>query len=196
MKKNTLAFVALGVLAALAGVALAVATTATATHPNNSGAHVTICHATGSESNPYVQISPDAEGVISGHVGAGHQNGEDIIPPFDYYADGVLTHFAGQNWDVSHEAIYFNGCELVGSTTTTTETQPPPTQTVTVTTPGPTTTVPTPGPSSTVTVTTPGPTTTVTTPGKTRTVTKVVKRAVVKKVHVKTTSARSPKTTG
>src|SRR5882762_9905555 len=42
--------------------------------------HVTICHATGSSSNPFVIISPSASGVFHGHIR--HQGGRDIVPPF------------------------------------------------------------------------------------------------------------------
>lgn len=181
---------------ALAGVALSVATTATATNPNNAKNHVPICHATGSESNPFVRISPDAEGVISGHVE--HQDVNDIIPPFDYYNDaGVIVHFDGQNWNIAGQAIYFNDCNAAEVTTTTTPTTPEttPTQTVTVTTPGPTVNVPTPGPSTTVTVTTPGPTTTVTTPTGT-VVKKHLTKTAIRKVHIKTAAHKTPKTTG
>jgi hypothetical protein len=43
--------------------------------------HTTICHATGSNSNPYVVNNPANPGVNNGH--AGHQNGEDVIPAPD-----------------------------------------------------------------------------------------------------------------
>jgi hypothetical protein len=80
----------------------------------NSNAHnkITICHATGSATNPYVMISPNANGVISGHVG--HQDGRDIIPPFDYNDHGTIKHFAGQNWDTNGQATFNNGCKPVG----------------------------------------------------------------------------------
>ena len=77
-------------------------TSAPATPPATSGSsvsssaheHVTICHATGSSSNPYVRISPSASGVFHGHLG--HQDGRDIIPPFTY--DGQTY---SQNWDTA-----------------------------------------------------------------------------------------------
>jgi hypothetical protein len=47
---------------------------------------VTICHATGSSSNPYVMNHPAADGDVSGHDG----HGDDIIPPFTY-EDGGAT---------------------------------------------------------------------------------------------------------
>jgi hypothetical protein len=45
---------------------------------------VTICHATGSETNPYVLMEVNAAGVVNGHLGDDHQNGEDIIPEFTF----------------------------------------------------------------------------------------------------------------
>ncbi|HEX5585675.1 MAG TPA: DUF5979 domain-containing protein [Acidimicrobiia bacterium] len=72
--------------------------------------HVTICHRTNSNKNPYVEISPDKSGVLDGHAGhtgpvwndtlkADHTKWGDIIPPFD--------DFPGQNWDAAGQAIYF-----------------------------------------------------------------------------------------
>ena len=76
---------------------------------NNPGNKVTICHATGSQTNPYVRISPNANGVIHGHVG--HQDGRDIIPPFSYEQRGVTQNFPGQNWDAAGQAIFNNDCK-------------------------------------------------------------------------------------
>jgi uncharacterized repeat protein (TIGR01451 family) len=78
--------------------------------PTNCGppdsTDVSICHATGSSSNPYVLIAQlSAAGVFNGHLGAGHQGGEDIIPPFSYQAQTY-----SQNWDAPHQAIYNAGC--------------------------------------------------------------------------------------
>lgn len=94
-----------------AGAALAIAPGAALAQGNsNAGNKVTICHATGSTSNPYVMISPNANGVINGHAGSGHQAGRDIIPPFDYNDHGSSKHFPGQNWNASGQAIFNNGC--------------------------------------------------------------------------------------
>jgi hypothetical protein len=68
-------------------------------------------------------------GVIFGHLGFSHQDGRDIVPPFDYDANdnGMIDsneHFQ-QNWDAAHQAIFYNGCEvplgttIVNTTTTT-----------------------------------------------------------------------------
>lgn len=65
----------------------------------------TICHATGSESNPYVRITPSVSGVYNGHMG--HQDGEDIVPPFTY--KGVTY---SQNWDAEGQAIFNAGCAV------------------------------------------------------------------------------------
>jgi ABC-type sugar transport system substrate-binding protein len=66
---------------------------------------VTICHATGSASNPYVQITVSENAVREGkgHNRDGHQNGEDIIPPGPYDQDG-------RNWDAEGQTIYNDGC--------------------------------------------------------------------------------------
>jgi hypothetical protein len=45
---------------------------------------LTICHATGSATNPYVIITISKAGVVNGHYGTSHQGGRDIIPAFTY----------------------------------------------------------------------------------------------------------------
>lgn len=67
---------------------------------------ITLCHATGSEQNPFVSISISPAGAFNGHLGAGHQNGEDIIPPFQFNNQTY-----SQNWDSTGQAIYRNGCK-------------------------------------------------------------------------------------
>lgn len=78
---------------------------------SNAGNKVTICHATGSSTNPYVVITPNANGVINGHAGSGHQGGRDIIPPFSYNDQGSTKQFPGQNWNAAGQATYNNGCK-------------------------------------------------------------------------------------
>lgn len=65
----------------------------------------TICHATGSESNPYVRITPSVSGVYNGHIG--HQDDEDIVPPFTYKGTTY-----SQNWDAEGQAIFNAGCAV------------------------------------------------------------------------------------
>ena len=74
-----------------------------------------VCHATGSESNPYVYIVTSASGAYHGHMGNSpqHQLDEDIIPPFTY-KDVVYS----QNWDAEGQAI-FADCDEEGTTTET-----------------------------------------------------------------------------
>lgn len=77
----------------------------TASHgvAESAHAHVTICHATGSSSNPYVRISPSASGVFHGHLG--HQDGRDIVPPFTWKGQTY-----SENWTTVGMAIYNAGC--------------------------------------------------------------------------------------
>lgn len=96
-------------------VALTPLTAALATDQGNSNAQekVTICHATGSTTNPYVVITPDANGVVNGHYD--HQDSRDIIPQFTYNDHGTTKTFPGQNWDANGQAIYNNGCVLAST---------------------------------------------------------------------------------
>ena len=67
---------------------------------------VTICHATGSATNPYVQITLSVNAVRAGrgHNRDNHQGGEDIIPPGQSYDPD------GRNWDLASETFYNDGC--------------------------------------------------------------------------------------
>jgi len=67
---------------------------------------VTICHATASNNNPYVQQSVDISSLSNGHGNSGINVG-DIIPP----TPG--TDFVnGQNWDATGQSIWNNGCNV------------------------------------------------------------------------------------
>jgi hypothetical protein len=68
---------------------------------------VVICHATASDTNPYVQEEVSSESIlnIDGH-GANGINAGDIIPPFEGYD--------GQNWDTTGQAIWNNDCAVPG----------------------------------------------------------------------------------
>ena len=75
-----------------------------------SAEHVTICHRTGSASNPYVQISPSAAGVYNGHLAheqVGNGLGGDIIPPFEWQGQTY-----SKNWNAAGRAIWNNGCNV------------------------------------------------------------------------------------
>jgi LPXTG-motif cell wall-anchored protein len=168
-----------GVVAmALAGFGASVAG---ATQPNPEH-KVTLCHRTGSRHNPYVTISPDVASVLHGHGHDGH-NGPvfsadlpkhekwgDIIPPFDY---GPGEQYAGKNWTSAGQAIWGNGCNGPGTTTTTcaptsststtTSTVPEDTTTTSTSVPGDTTTTSTSVPGDTTTTSTSVPEDTTTT---------------------------------
>jgi len=113
MRRRALAALAAAILA-LSGVYAATVLAGgskpaigTITTTNNAHNKVTICHATGSKTNPYVVITPDASGVIDGHYA--HQDHRDIIPAFDYVGkDKVVHHFPGQNWTAEGQAIFNN----------------------------------------------------------------------------------------
>lgn len=86
-------------------------------------ADITLCHATGSESNPFVQITVSPEGAYNGHID--HQDVEDIIPPFEFQGQ-----MYSQNWP-SGQAILENGCEIPVVEEPPTEEPPPPPPVVT-----------------------------------------------------------------
>lgn len=69
-----------------------------------------LCHATHSETNPFELINVSVSAAYHGHLGDGngdHQDGEDIIPPFEYQGETY-----SQNWDAEGQAIYRAGCEV------------------------------------------------------------------------------------
>jgi serine protease AprX len=72
----------------------------------NQGADVAICHATGSSKTPYVRIVVTRAGVVHGHFGEKHQDGKDIIPPFEYRGRTY-----SQNWPQG-QPVWANGCKV------------------------------------------------------------------------------------
>ena len=72
--------------------------------PTDNIKKITICHATGSETNPFEEISIALQG-LNGHAGPQHQHTEDIIPP---NSGDVIP--AGQNWTDAGQATFNNGC--------------------------------------------------------------------------------------
>lgn len=94
---------------------------------------VTLCHATASETNPYVIITVDDDSAqFRAHDE--HQDNQDIIPSFTF-TDGTV--YPGKNLDLL--PILENGCNISGETTTTT-TSVPETTTTTAEVPTSTTT--------------------------------------------------------
>lgn len=168
--------IGLGVLLTLVCV---LATPAAATPQNK----VTICHATSSVNNPYVQntvnenaiVKPNGHGTHTGPVFPQRGWG-DIIPSYEYNNDhGGTSIYPGLNWTTDGQAVWNAGCLVVITEppvppeTTTTTSQPE----VTTTTSGSTTTTAQPGTTTTQpggsTTTTPGSTTTTAKPSGTTT---------------------------
>jgi hypothetical protein len=113
---------------AIAGLMLSALWTASAQSPA-AGYHVTICHRTGSATNPYVVISPDVEGVVNGHMDheqIGNGLGGDIIPTFVYrgvtYSKNLDATFNGR----SGSDILAAGCRVPRVVPTPTPTIRPP----------------------------------------------------------------------
>jgi|GEM_PF-6769816 len=119
MRKTILT--AAAVIAAIAG--------GTQAQSEAAGFHVTICHRTGSASNPYIMISPDAEGVVSGHLDhdqTGNGLGGDIIPVFEFHGVTYSKNLGITIGGVSGAAILANGCNVPTMTPTPTPTPIPP----------------------------------------------------------------------
>ena len=109
MKRAVAVAVAVCGLAAAAG--LATAALNQGGEPVVRGAtKVTICHATSSETNPYVQESVDDDSIVKENGHDSHP--ADIIPPFSYVDGGQTNHYPGKNWDTQGQAIWTNGCDV------------------------------------------------------------------------------------
>jgi hypothetical protein len=86
---------------------LGVSGAANATQPGAEGTHkVAFCHATHSESNPYVYIETDNIAVVQAHYT--HQDDEDVWPAFSYTWKGETVSYEGSGADA--EEFIANGC--------------------------------------------------------------------------------------
>lgn len=113
------------VVAGLLGAALIAPSAALATKPD-PGHKVTVCHATNSDTNPYVVKSVDiaSSGYVKGghsdHAGpiwdatlkAKHISWGDIIPSYTY---GTFS-YPGLNWTAQGQAIRNAGCTIPKAT--------------------------------------------------------------------------------
>lgn len=84
----------------------------------------TICHATSSNSNPYVVITPNKNADVEGHdrhseagiwtptMKASGLRWGDIIPPFTYNDHGETKTYPGMNWDATGQAWFANDCAV------------------------------------------------------------------------------------
>lgn len=89
--------------------------------------HITLCHRTGSATNPYIRISPDVESVIKeGHLDhdqIGNGLGGDIIPLFEFqgqsYSKNLDTDLGG---GMRGRDVLANDCQIRHHTPTPTPT--------------------------------------------------------------------------
>lgn len=120
-----------GGVAAATGVALMLGVALPAGATSGDPHTVTLCHATGSTSNPYVVITVDVASVLGDHGHGGHTGPVfspdldkhvawgDIIPAFDY---GPGEQYAGMNLTSDGAATLANGCTFTVGTTSTSST--------------------------------------------------------------------------
>jgi len=103
-RRRALGLAAVGTAAGMLGIA----STALAGDPSppddGEKEKVTLCHATGSATNPYVQITTSPQGALNGHA---KKHAEDVIPPFDDLPDG-------KNWTSQGQALAANTCFPLG----------------------------------------------------------------------------------
>jgi hypothetical protein len=90
---------ALGVLVMSSGVAMMVAAT-----PANAATKVTFCHSTGSESNPWVELTTSVNAFYVGHVLKQHTS--DIYPAISFQKQGQTINVQAQG----DQSILANNC--------------------------------------------------------------------------------------
>lgn len=79
--------------------------------PDEGTKKVMVCHATGSDKNPYVSITVSVASLRDGHGHAGHDG--DIYPEFTYKGgDDYIVTVPGKNWTPENKAIYEANCEV------------------------------------------------------------------------------------
>jgi hypothetical protein len=79
--------------------------------PDDTDDKIEICHATGSDSNPYTSPEVSKDSIITNASNGHGPHSDDIIPPFDYIKQGVAGHYDGKNWDAYGQAVYDAGCD-------------------------------------------------------------------------------------
>ena len=126
MRRGRVAAVAGGIAAAV-GVAMSLGVAMPAGATPGDPHQITLCHATGSRSNPYVQVTVDVASVLGDHGHGGHTGPVfspdldkhvawgDIIPAFDY---GPGEQYPGMNL-ADGQATLDAGCTYTVGTTST-----------------------------------------------------------------------------
>jgi hypothetical protein len=113
----------------IAFLVLSVLPAAVSAQSEAAGYHVTICHRTGSATNPYIVISPDVEGVVNGHLDheqTGNGLGGDIVPVFVFHGVTYSKNLGIDIGGFSGAAILANGCRVPTRGPTPTPTVRPP----------------------------------------------------------------------
>jgi hypothetical protein len=159
IRKKTAGLIALAAGGLMAGGLLAMpAANATQTDSQGQGHQpVSFCHATGSETNPYVFITTDMNAFYEGHVA--HQHAGDIYPGMTFEKGNKTITVVAQNWTTIVPGTDVTGADFVNAGCVAVVVTPPPT------------TEPPTSPPVTETVTQPPVTETVTQPPVTQTVT-------------------------
>ncbi len=102
---------------AIALAALGVASFAVVSLASNGGdSHekVTLCHATGSQSNPYVSVDVNISSAGDAVDAKGHNAHDgDIIPPYGYSGQDGSMSYPGKNWTAEGQDIWNDGCKVV-----------------------------------------------------------------------------------
>lgn len=78
--------------------------------PDDTSKKVNVCHATGSNNNPYTKQEASVSSIITLDPNGHGAHPSDIIPPFTYVKQGVNGSYPGQNWTTYGQWIYNNGC--------------------------------------------------------------------------------------
>ncbi|HWH97698.1 MAG TPA: hypothetical protein VNS80_04960, partial [Pseudolysinimonas sp.] len=86
--------------------------------PDTTDHKVWICHANnGNGTGGFVKNEVDVDSIIKDNGHAEHQNGRDIIPPFDYIKQGQAGSFAGLNWNPPYSQAFLDaGCKEPAAT--------------------------------------------------------------------------------
>lgn len=117
--------VAVALPVAAVGVA-AFAVVSFASNGGDSHEKVTLCHATGSQSNPYVSVDVNISSAGDAANAKGHDShADDIIPPYSYSGQDGSINYPGKNWTAEGQDILNDGCKVVDDDNPVTPTPSP-----------------------------------------------------------------------
>ena len=97
-----------------------------AANGGDSHQKVTLCHATGSQSNPYVSVDVNISSAGDAADAKGHNShADDIIPPYSYTGQDGSINYVGKNWTAEGQDILNDGCKVVDDDNPVSPTPPP-----------------------------------------------------------------------